>query len=44
MPKPIGGHHIALPDCQLPFDSIHTWSKMHIHGRKYHWSHDVAEA
>ena len=43
MPKPIG-HCIALPDCQLPFDSIQTWSKMHIQSRKYHWPHDVAEA
>ena len=44
MPLPIGGCCAALPNAQLPFNSIQLWSKVWIQGQKYHLPNEVVKA
>ena len=44
LPLPIGGCCVALSDCELPFDSIRTWSKLWIQGLQYHLPNKPVEA
>lgn len=43
-PLPIGGRRVAQSECELPFDSIRTWSKLRIQGKQYHLPNEPAEA
>lgn len=43
-PLPIGGRHVAQSGCELPFDTIRTWSKLRIQGKQYHLPNEPAEA